>query len=509
MNYKQILSFSGKVSFATLLSRILGFCRDVFIARSLGAGLFADIFFAAFSVPSIFRRIFTDGALNSSFIPIYKDIDNTDSETRRNKFSGAASILIVLCFLLITFLGIFFSDFIVQIFFPGFVNFNKKFHLTSNLLKIMFPFLFFISLWGIASSILNANNFFFLPAIAPALQNLAMITALIIFLGSSYEKILFSLAWAVLIGGLLQFLIQLPLLFKNNFFPILTNPFKVSELRNFMLMVGPTALSIGVLQINVLLDRILASFLSVGSISYLYYANRLVQFPHALISIAVTTVAFPVMSEKKDEVSRTQSKDTLRESSEILLSVAIPASVGLIILACPIIELLFKRGEFSNADVLSSAKTLQAYSFGIVFFGINRLIVSAYHAVLEAKYPMRCAYYTLLSNVVFSLLLVYPFGYTGIAFATSISSFVNFLLLTRKKSSLEAKIFIPDLFSIVKKYLLATFVMALVLFPVNLLFWEKMATYLNKILFLFFEIVLSTVLYFLIIFLMKAKSKSK
>ena len=266
-------------------------------------------------------------------------------------------------------------------------------------------------------------------------------------------------------------------------------------------------MSIGVLQINVLLDRILASFLSVGSISYLYYANRLVQFPHALISIAVTTVAFPIMSEKKKGHLNTESKETLRQSSEILLSVAIPASVGLIILACPIIELLFKRGEFSNADVLSSAKTLQAYSFGIVFFGINRLIVSAYHAVLEAKYPMRCAYYTLFSNLVFSLLLVYPFGYAGIAFATSVSSFVNFLLLTRKNTASQVGVFLPNFYALIKKFLFPAIIMACMLFPGNFLFWEKMDTFLSKVLFLFLEILLSSALYFFMIYLIKTKSK--
>ena len=507
MDYKQLLSFTGKVSFATLISRILGFFRDVLIARSLGAGLYADIFFAAFSVPSIFRRIFTDGALNSSFIPIYKDIGNIDSDTTPETFSGAVTLLVVTFFLIFSFLGFYFSDQIVQILFPGFMNYNKKFVLTSSLLKIMFPFLFFISLWGIATSILNANKFFFLPAIAPVFQNLTMIIVLIIFLGSSYEMILFSLAWAVLIGGILQFLLQLPILIKNKIFPILTNPWKIPEIRNFLLMVGPTALSIGVLQINVLLDRILASFLSVGSISYLYYANRLVQFPHALISIAVTTVAFPILSEKNREDRNSQSEDTLRKSSEILLGVAIPASIGLIILAVPIIELLFQRGEFSSSDVLSSARTLQAYSFGIVFFGINRLIVSSYHAVFEVKYPMKCAYYTLFSNIIFSLLLVYPFGYTGIAFATSISSFVNYFLLTRRNFALKSGVPIPDFMLIIRKFLFPACSMASVLCFLNFFIWEYMQTDMNKVLFLFFEIVFSAFLYFLIIFLMKDKSK--
>lgn len=507
MDYKQILSFSGKVSFATLISRILGFFRDVLIARALGAGLYADIFFAAFSVPSIFRRIFTDGALNSAFIPIYKDIENIDSDTLPEKFSGAVTVLIVIFFIIFSFIGFYFSDQFVQILFPGFINDNKKFALTSDLLKIMFPFLFFISLWGIATSILNANKYFFIPAIAPAFQNLSMIIVLLIFLGSSYEMTLFALAWAVLIGGVLQFLLQLPILFKNKIFPILTNPCKIPEIRNFLLMVGPTALSIGVLQINVLLDRILASFLSVGSISYLYYANRLVQFPHALISIAVTTVAFPILSEKNGDKINSQSEDTLRKSSEILLCVAIPASIGLIILASPIIELLFQRGNFTSSDVLSSAMTLQAYSFGIVFFGINRLIVSGYHAVYEVKYPMKCAYYTLFSNVIFSLLLVYPFGYTGIAFATSISSFVNFSLLTRRNFALKSGVPIPDFMLIVRKLFFPACSMAIVLFFMNLLIWEYMQTNLNKILFLFFEIVFSAILYFLIILLIKYKSK--
>ncbi len=507
MNFKQILSFTGKVSFATLISRVLGFGRDVLIARSLGAGLFADIFFAAFSVPSIFRRIFTDGALNSSFIPLYKDINNIESETNRNRFSGAATLFIIVVFLFLCTLGIFFSDLIVKILFPGFMSFSKKFALTSSLLKIMFPFLFFISLWGVANSILNANKFFFLPAIAPAVQNLIMIIVLIIFLDSSYERILFSLAWAVLAGGFFQFIMQLPVLLKNKIFPIFTNPFSIPEFRSFLLLVGPTALSIGVLQINVLLDRILASFLSVGSISYLYYANRLVQFPHALISIAVTTVAFPILSEKKAENQNLKSKDTLEKSGEILMSVAIPASIGLIILACPIIELLFKRGEFSSADVLSSARTLQAYSIGIVFFGINRLIISAYHAVLEAKYPMKCAYYTLLANVIFSLLLVYPFGYTGIAFATSISSFVNFLLLTRKKFALRSGIVFPDFILLARKFLFPTLIMILLLFPMNYLFWEKMGTFIEKSLFLFCEIIFSAILYFVVVFFRKSNSK--
>ncbi|MED5579431.1 MAG: murein biosynthesis integral membrane protein MurJ, partial [Nitrospinota bacterium] len=444
MNYKQILFFSGKVSLATLISRILGFLRDVLIARALGAGMYADIFFAAFSVPSIFRRIFTDGALNSSFIPIYKNIKSVNTKTTPEKFSGSVSVMIIIFFLILSVIGFYFSDQIVQILFPGFMSSNKKFLLTSALLKIMFPFLFFISLWGISSSILNANKFFFIPAIAPAFQNLTMIVVLVLFLGSSYERILFYLSWAVLIGGFIQFFIQLPVLYKNKIFPVFTNSFRTPEIKNFLLMVGPTALSIGVLQINVLVDRVLASFLSVGSISYLYYANRLVQFPHALISIAVTTVAFPLLSEEKGEDRSSHSEETLSKSSEILLSVAIPASIGLIILANPIIELLFQRGEFTSNDVLSSARTLQAYSFGIVFFGINRLIVSAYHAALDAKYPMKCAYYTLFANIIFSLLLVYPFGYIGIAFATSMSSFLNFLLLTRGTSVLKNRVNLPN-----------------------------------------------------------------
>ncbi|MFP6870009.1 MAG: murein biosynthesis integral membrane protein MurJ [Nitrospinota bacterium] len=429
---------AGPISAATFMSRILGFVRDVLIARAFGSGLVTDAFFVAFAIPSMFRRLLTEGALTSAFIPVHSDVRAEKGERAARAFSGAMAVSLAAFLAVFCLLGIYYARPLVALLAPGFSADPKKLGLTADLTRIMFPFLFFIGLSAIAVGVLNAARRFFLPALAPVIQNVAMIGALVA--AGAYAVgggAVYWLAWGVVLGGAFQLIVHFPLMAKLGVTPLPSLPWRVPSVGRCLSLMGPAAFGAAILQVNVLIDRWLASFLQEGSISYLYYANRLVQFPHGILSVAVAAAAFPLLADRA-AIGRHGGTDDpggspgpLAEAGRLTLFITLPAAFGLMALAQPIMEILFERGAFGAADTAASAAALRAYALGLVFFGLVRILVVAYHARLDTKYPVRCANWSVLANVALSVTLMIPFGYVGLALATSIASGLNAWLLFR------------------------------------------------------------------------------
>lgn len=450
--------------------------RDVLIAQLFGAALAADAFFVAFAIPSMFRRLLTEGALTSAFIPVYSDVRAQKGEGEARLFSGAMTVSLAVFLAVFCLLGIYFARPIVAVLAPGFAGVSAKLDLTTRLTQTMFPFLFFIGLSAIAVGVLNSARRFFLPALAPAVQNIAMIAALT---GAGWfvgvDRAIFWLAWGVVIGGALQLLIQVPLMWKLGISPIPSLPWQAPSVGRCLSLMGPAAFGVAILQVNVLIDRWLASFLQEGSISYLYYANRLVQFPHGILSVAVAAAVFPLLADSEAEGRRTQgngngTRGTLAEAGKLTMFITLPATFGLMALAHPIMEVLFERGAFTAADSANSAATLRAYALGLVFFGFVRLMAAAYHARLDTKFPVRCANWAVLANVVVSVALMFPLGVVGLALATSLASALNAWLLFRGLS--ESGIWPGDELARIAKILLPlSAAMGAGIFALNWIFW--------------------------------------
>ncbi|MDA0999941.1 MAG: murein biosynthesis integral membrane protein MurJ [bacterium] len=484
------------VSVATLGSRIFGFVRDILVAHFLGAGLVTDAFFVGFGIPSLFRRLFAEGALTSSFIPVYTQMRSAQGEEASRRFAGAmgmglGAVLVVVCGL-----GIVFSDYFVMALAPGFIRAPEKFALASQFTRIMFPFLFFIGMSAVASGILNCARWFFIPALSPAVHNVAMIAALAgaaYFVGESAGAL--WLAWGVVAGGVLQLLVQLSLLRQLGLIPLPAAPWRAPGVRRALVLMGPAAFGVAVLQINILIDRWLASFLAEGAISYLYYANRLVQFPHALLSLAVTTAAFPVLAAYASAQSQGRVRATLAESGKLTLFLTLPATFGLIALAPSIMEVLFERGAFGAADTAASALGLRMYALGLIFFGGVRLFAAVFHAHQNMRYPVRCANIGMAANVVLSLALMFPLGFAGLALATSISSGLNVAFLARGLKR-EGEMWPGrELGDIASRLAPISILMGVFVFVLNAYFWPAGAGIFIRALFLCAEIAAGGLLY--------------
>lgn len=429
---------AGAIGLATFISRIAGFLRDILIARALGAGLAADAFFVAFAIPALFRNLFMEGALNSSLIPIYTEVRKEQGQEAARRFSGGVVTLVGAFLAVMCLLGTMFSEALVAILASGFSRQPEKFELAARLTRLMFPFLFFIGLWAIAAGVLNAARRFFVPAVTPAVQNLVMIAALLAagWLGMG-EGVVYWLAGAVVIGGALQAACQLPLMGRLGLLPVPAAPWAAPGIGRFLTLMWPAAFAAAILHLNSLANRWLASFLEEGAVSYLYYANRLVQFPHGILSLAVMAAAFPVLSDRAAEGRRNQEgagegwRRTLAESGKLTLYITLPATFGLVALAHPIMEVLFQRGAFGPGQTAASAAALRAYALGLVFFGLVRLLAAAFHTRLDTRYPMRCGYMAVAANIALSVILMFPLGFVGLALGTSLSSALNAALLIR------------------------------------------------------------------------------
>jgi len=424
---ERIARAAGVVGSATLLSRVLGYARDMVIAYFFGAGWATDAFFVAFRIPNTLRRLFGEGSMTVSFIPVYTDyiLHRTKEESQELvdvAFTLASSVLMGL-----TVLGIVFSPQIIAALAPGFDD-PRQVELTIFMTRIVFPFLFFIGLVALAMGILNAHRHFAAPALAPTLLNLSMIASAYLLFHRLAEPIV-SLAIGVFFGGLIQVAFQLPFLVKKGVMFRLNFHFLHPAIRRICILMVPALLGVAVAQINQFVGTILASFLLEGSISYLYFAYRLIEFPLGVFVIALGTAALPSFSQLVSEGSMEEFRDTLSFSVRLVLFVSVPAMVGLMVLRIPIIHLLFQHGAFTYGDTLLTAQALFYYGVGLWAIAGARIIAPAFYAMQDTKTPVKIAVVSLLANVALSLILMVPLKHGGLALANSLASMVNVSLL--------------------------------------------------------------------------------
>jgi len=419
---------AGIVGAATLLSRILGFVRDVIVAWFFGAGLAADAFFVAFRIPNLLRRLFAEGSLTISFIPVFTEYLSRNGREEAYGLARSACWLLSLVLAVVAVAGILLSPLIVKVIAPGFLSSPEKFDLTVLLTRIMFPYIFFIGLVALCMGVLNALGHFAAPALAPVLLNLAIIST-VVLLSPHLEKPAVGLAIGVIIGGVLQLGLQIPFLIRKGFRLLVRGPLYHPAIKRIALLMTPAVFGAAVYQINIFVGTLLASLLPEGSVSYLYYADRLVQFPLGVFGIALATAVLPSLSRQATVKDMEGLRTSFAYALKLVFFITIPAMTGLIVLKEPIVRLLFQRGAFNVATTYFTAEALFYYAVGLWAFSGVRIVVSTFYALQDTKTPVKMAVISLLVNIILSLLLMGPMRHSGLALATSLAAAVNLFLL--------------------------------------------------------------------------------
>ncbi len=411
----------------TFLSRILGFVRDIVIARMFGAGLGADVFFVAFKIPNFLRRLFAEGAFSQAFIPVLAEYKNKGDRDIKDLIADTSGTLAGILFI-ITAVGMLTAPLIIMVFAPGFIDDADKLSLAGDLLTITFPYLFFISLTALAGSILNSFGKFATPAFTPVFLNLSLIGCAI-YLAPQLERPVEALAWGVFLGGLVQLLFQLPFLLNINQLHRPRWGWQSEGVQKIFKLMLPAMFGVSVSQINLLLDTLLASFLVTGSISWLYYSDRLVEFPLGLIGIALATVILPSLSKQHSDASTQNFSNTLDWGLRWVFIIGTPAAAGLILLAEPLLITLFQYGEFKPEDAHKASHSLMAYGLGLLPFILIKVLAPGYYARQDTKTPVKIGIIAMVSNMILNIILMLQFAHVGLALATALSAMLNASLL--------------------------------------------------------------------------------
>ncbi|MBB5021745.1 murein biosynthesis integral membrane protein MurJ [Desulfurispira natronophila] len=453
----------GMFSFAsaTFLSRIVGFLRDMVIAMFFGAGHRADAFFIAFSIPSLLRRLFAEGALSASFVSVLSKTVGQEGDEKGRELFQKVFTLLGLVLVIVTALGVVLAPLLVWVMAPGFGQVEGKHEMTVTLTRIMFPFLLFIGLATTAMGVLNTKGKFFLSSFTPFVFNIVIIVAAT--LGYYYfDQSIYALAIGVSIGGLFQLAMQIPALYAQGYPLRLRFDPKDKRVIQIVTLMGPGVLGLAVAQVNTTVDSIIASYLVAGSVSFLYYANRLVQFPLGVFGVAVSTAILPGLSRSVQSEDPKDLPELLRRGVHLINFITLPCIAGLVICGDEIIRLLFMRGEFTAHDAFMTYLALSAYSLGLLAFALVKLVVSLFYSLEDSKTPLKAAAWAMLANVAFNLLLMVPLGHAGLALATSIASWFNFWYLwqrAKKRGMVQIRLFDGEL----GRMVVATAVMSAVL----------------------------------------------
>lgn len=425
---KRIAGAASIIGSATALSRILGYIRDAAVAYVFGAGMLADAFFMAFRVSNLLRRLVGEGALTTSFVPIF-----TEELTRRTKegareLASSVFTLFGLILIVLTVLCVYFSEEIVWLMAPGFADDPEKFAVTVSLTALMFPYMVFIGLMAIAMGVLNSLRHFTAPALSPVLFNLAIIAS--IFAVTPFlAKPVYALALGVLIGGFLQLALQLPFMSRYGMAPRVSFRFRDPAVKKIFALMGPATFGVGIYQLNIFVTLWFSSQLAEGSVSYLYYAGRIMELPLGIFSVAVSTAVLPSLSEHVARKDWEGFRGSLSFALRIVNFVTIPAMFALFVLSYPIIDVLFLRGEFGSEAASGTAIALYYYAVGLVPVSVARILTAVFYAQKDSVTPVWAGVASFVANVVFCFALIGPMGHAGLALATSLAAIANCTIL--------------------------------------------------------------------------------
>ena len=495
------------VSFYTFISRILGFIRDILIAKFLGSTVIADAFFVAFRIPNFFRRVLAEGAYSAALIPVFSGvvIDTKDDHEAADFVENTMSLLLFVTVIL-TFIFFFGMPYIIQILAPGFSNNKEAFDLAVHFGKIIFPYLIFISLVAHFASINNVHGKFVAGAFAPAILNISLILSLFI-LTPQLSTAGHALSYGVLIGGLFQF-IYLYKAVLHFYRPRIRIPILNARLKNFLRLFFPGLIGSGVIQLNIIIGTIIASFLPIGAISHIYYADRLNQLPLAIFGIAMGIVLLPTLSKAIKQNNSEEIQVTQNRSLEFSLLISLPSAAGLYILSFPIIHILFERGAFVAEDTFYTSKVLSIFALGLPAYILIKILVTCFFAREDTKTPLYVSIVSVIVNIVLSILLISSMREMGIALATAISAWINaillFLILYKDNNLfLESKLIHNSL-----KIVFATIILVIGCYFLNELIFINIAdlSTILKILNLLLVILCSKIIYLGMIFMLKVIS---
>ncbi len=414
----------------TLLSRLLGLVRDIVMANFLGATWVTDVFLVAQKIPNFLRRLFAEGAFSQAFIPVLSEYQsNRDIQEVKKLIAETAGTLAVVLSV-VAVIGILGSPVLVMMFGPGFIGKSHEFELASLLLKITFPYILFISLTAFCGSVLNSIGRFAVPAFTPVLLNLSIISAAIVVSPAAPDKTATALAWGVFVAGIAQFLFQLPFLWREK---LLVKPswgWKSTGVQKILVLMGPALFGVSVAQINLLLDTVIASFLEKdGSITWLYYSDRMLEFPLGIFAIAISTVILPSLSRQHAKKDVKEFNQTLNWGLRLVFLIGLPATIGLFMMAEPIILTVFQHGEYSLLSAYYTSLSLKAYIIGLLGFMLIKVLATGFFSRQDTKTPVKIGIFAMAVNMLFNLLLFVPLEHVGLALATAISAIVNASLL--------------------------------------------------------------------------------
>ena len=423
-----LLKSLAAVSSMTMLSRVLGFVRDTIVARTFGAGMATDAFFVAFKLPNLLRRIFAEGAFSQAFVPILAEYKAQQGEEATRTFLAYVSGLLTLVLALVTVLGMLAAPLVIWITAPGFADTPEKFALTSSLLRVTFPYILLISLASLAGAVLNTWNRFSVPAFVPTLLNVSMIV-FALFLTPYFDPPIMAMAWATLVGGLAQFLYQLPHLKRIGMLVLPRLNLRDAGVWRVMKQMGPAILGVSVSQISLIINTIFASFLAAGSVSWMYYADRLMELPSGVLGVALGTILLPALSRTYAKADRQEYSRLLDWGLRLCFLLVLPCSAALALLSEPLTVSLFQYGRFDAHDALMTQRALVAYAVGLLGIILVKVLAPGFYAQQNIKTPVKIAVFTLAVTQVLNLILIGPLQHVGLALAIGLAACLNAGLL--------------------------------------------------------------------------------
>lgn len=425
---KKLFKQTSTVAVMTLFSRIFGFIRDMVTAQIFGASSAFDAFSIAFKIPNFMRRLFAEGSFSQAFVPVLAEYRRQDTHEAVRHFLGAIAGTLGFVLFCVTVIGVIFSPWIVRMFAPGFETSGERYELAVLMLRITFPYLMLISLTAFSGAILNTYSRFWVAAFTPLFLNLCMIIAAMVWAPHFVTPIV-ALAWAVFIAGIVQFLFQLPFLkpLKLLFKPRVD--FQDPGVRKVLKLMVPALFGVSVSQVNLLLDTLFASFLAVGSVSWLYYSDRLMEFPLGVIGVAISTVILPSLSHHHAGQSKEAFSLTIDWALRCILLAGLPAGVSIALVSGPLLSTLFQHGRFDVYSVMMTQKSLIMFAIAIVPFMMVKILAAGFYAKQDMRTPVRIGVVAMIANMVFNVILIWPLAHAGIALATSLASIVNMVFL--------------------------------------------------------------------------------
>jgi len=426
-----LLKALATISSMTLVSRILGFVRDAVIARAFGAGLYTDAFFVAFRLPNLLRRLFAEGAFSQAFVPILGEYRNVRTPDETHSLVNHVATLLAVVLVVVSAIGMIASPLIIYITAPGFAANADKFAVTVQLLRITFPYILFISLTSFAGAILNTWSRFSVPAFTPTLLNVSFIV-FALWLAPYFDPPVLALAWAVFAGGVLQLGFQLPFLAGIGMLPRFRFDLKDPGVWRILKLMGPAVFGVSIGQISLLINTIFASYLVTGSVSWLYYADRLMEFPTGLLGVALGTILLPSLTRSFAEKTSEEYSKLLDWGLRLTFLLALPCALALALLAVPLISTLFHHGAFGVEDVMMTRNALVAYSIGLLGLILVKVLAPGFYARQNIRTPVKIALITLLATQLMNLAFIWQFRHAGLALAISLGACLNAGLLYYK-----------------------------------------------------------------------------